>query len=355
MNRKTWQLIGVVFACWTVNGLLAAADLLTMRDPSGRPMAIFLALKASLLGAWLWVPFALGLLWLVRRFPIEPGQLARSLPVHAAAVVAVVVLRAVLIYSLNPWVGWWAATPDFSAVLIRSIVNNTFLSWLVIGVGHALLFSARSRERERQTLALQTQLSEARLVALSSKLNPHFLFNALNSIAELVHRDAAAADRMIVGLSALLRNSLERSGDAQVPLHEELRLLGFYLDIEKVRLGPRLRVEWQVEDAALSAQLPPLLLQPLVENAVRHGISRRLTPGVVVVRAFRSNQRLVLEVQDDGAGSGEPTPGCGTGLKTTRARLECLYGEDFTFGLQHASSGTLVHIEIPFAAMQEAA
>ena len=356
MKRNTLRLVLAVFACWTINGLLASADLLTMREVTGQPVAIFNALKASLVGSWLWVPFALALLWLVRRFPIEPGTIAKSVIVHSLAVVALVVLRAVLIYELNPWIGWWPAPVQFSTVLARSIVNNAFLAWLVIGVGHALLFASRSRERERHALALQSQLSEARLAALSSKLNPHFLFNALNSIAELVHRDAVAADRMIVGLSALLRSSLERAGADQVPLHEELRLLGHYLEIEKVRLGARLHVDWQIEDASLSAQLPPLVLQPLVENAIRHGISRRLTPGRVIVRAFRDKERLILEVHDDGGAATVANSGFGTGLKTTRARLECLYGDDFAFGLQpDVGQGTLVRMEIPYLTLRAAA
>jgi signal transduction histidine kinase len=356
MTRKTWYLVLAVFACWTINGLLASADLLTMRDAAGHPMAVFNALKASLVGSWLWAPFALGLLWLVRRFPIEPGGIVRALAVFSLAVAAIVVLRAVLIYTLNPWMGWWATPVAFSTVLARSIVNNVFLSWLVIGVGHALLFASRNRDRERQALALQGQLTEARLSALSSRLNPHFLFNALNSIAELVHRDPAAADRMIVGLSALLRSSLERSGTMQVPLHEELRLLGYYLDIEKVRLGSRLHVEWQIQAASLAAMVPPLLLQPLVENAVRHGISRRLTPGVVIVRAEHSAGRLMLEVHDDGGVDAPTSAGFGTGLSTTRARLECLYGANFSFELNcDTGAGTVARMVIPFVLMKEAA
>lgn len=352
MNKKTWILVLVVFAAWTVNGLVAAVDLMSMRNASGEYLSFAYAAKLSLSGAWMWVPFALFLLWLVPRFPIEQGRIVSSVLVLTVAVLAVVSARAVLIYALNPWFLWYDEQPAFQAVLIRSLVNNQFQSWLIIGVGHALLFSQRARERERQATVLQSQLADARLAALASRLNPHFLFNALNSIAELVHRDAVAADRMIVGLSALLRSSLEKTAAQEVALQEELRLVGYYLDIEKIRLGERLRVQWQVDSDTLAAQVPPLLLQPLVENAVRHGISRRLTPGLLVVRAHHASGRLVLEVQDDGGASTAASPGCGTGLQTTRARLEHLYGDDFRFELQRDEhERTVVRLEIPFKSL----
>jgi len=356
MTKKTWIVVLFVFAGWTVNGLIATVDMMTMRNASGDFLTFAYAAKLSLGGAWLWVPFALGLLWLVPRFPIEPGRILSSVLVLMAAALVVVSARAVMIYSLNPWMHWYDVQPQFSAVLVRSLVNNLFQSWLIIGVGHALLFSALARERERQAIVLQSQLADARLEALAGRLNPHFLFNALNSIAELVHRDAGAADRMIVGLSALLRSSLEKSGTQEVALQEELRLVGYYLDIEKIRLGDRLRIEWQIDPGTLPALVPPLLLQPLVENAVRHGISRRLTPGTLVVRAQARDGRLLLDVQDDGGAIAAPRPGWGTGLATTRARLEHLYGTDFNFDIQrHENGQTHVRLAIPLRMLQEAA
>src|SRR5207342_65641 len=190
----------------------------------------------------------------------------RGLLLHGTAVAAIVLVRAVYIYALDPYLHWYETAPAFADVLLQSVWNNLFQAWLFVGVGHALYFAARAAERERQAAQLQQQLTDARLSALSSQLNPHFLFNALNSIAELVHRDAAAADSMIVGLSALLRNSLEA-----------------------------------VAPEARAALVPPLLLQPLVENAVRHGISRRLGAGTIRVLAMREGAQLRLEVHDDGA------------------------------------------------------
>lgn len=355
MNKKTWIVVLVVFACWTVNGLIGTADMMMERNPSGDHWSFADSARYALTSAWMWVPFALGLLWLVPRFPIEPGRIVSSVLVLMTAALAVVGARAVLIYSFNDWGHWYEVLPAFPVVLSRSVVNNLFQVWLIIGVGHALLFSVKARERERQAIVLRAELADARLEALAGRLNPHFLFNALNSIAELVHRDAGAADRMIVGFSALLRSSLEKSGSLEVALEEELRLVGYYLDIEKIRLGDRLRVEWQVDAGTLSALVPPLLLQPLVENAVRHGISRRLTPGALVVSAQARGGQLLLEVLDDG-GAAAATPGCGTGLATTRARLEHLYGSNFSFDMQRDDNGqTRARLAIPLRLLRAAA
>lgn len=356
MNRKALLVVLVVCAWWTLNGLATGLDWMTMRDAAGQAVPWTKAMPASMVGAWGWVPFSLLLIWAVFRFPLDPGRIGRSLLALNIAVVLVIVLRAVFIFSLDRWLHWYDQTPTFSEVLQQSVRNNLFQSWLMIGVAHALLYAQRAHQRGQQAVRLQAQLADARLSALSSQLNPHFLFNALNSVAELVHSDPDAADRMIVGLSALLRSSLDKSGTQVVGLQEELRLLGHYLDIEKVRLGKRLRVHWSVAPETLAAQVPPLLLQPLVENAVIHGISRRIAPGWISVRAYcDSRDRLLLEVQNDSADSEAPG-GHGIGLATTRARLECLYGADFELDLQRGEDvGTLVRLALPLRRLKEAA
>lgn len=357
MRRSAPVLFLITTVWWTLNGLAVASEWMRMHDAQGQLIAASRALPASLIGAWGWVPLTLGLFWLARRSPIEPGRIGRALAVHCAAVAGVVLLRAVYIYALDPYLHWYDAPPGFGEVLLQSVWNNLFQTWLFIGAGHALLFWERARDREQQTLRLQSQLADARLAALSSQLNPHFLFNALNSIAELVHRDADAADRMIVGLGALLRRSLETSSATEVPLQEELRLLGHYLDIEAIRLGPRLQVDWQVAPDTLAALVPPLILQPIVENAIRHGISRRLAPGRVTVAARRERDRLLLEVCDDGqAAAGRPEPGSGIGLATTRARLECLYGGDHSLSLEiDPARGARVALSLPLRRARQAA
>jgi LytS/YehU family sensor histidine kinase len=371
MTRRTIWLCLAVFGWWTLNGLAVGAEWMTMRDAAGQAVTWRKAMPPSMAGAWGWVPLALGLFWLADRHPIERGRIGRALALHAVAVAAIVLVRAVYIHSLDPWLHWYATPPTFGAVLLQSVKNNLFQAWMVVGVAHAVVYAARARQREEQSTRLQAQLAEARLAALSSQLNPHFLFNALNSIAELVHRDANAADRMIVGLAALLRSSLDQARNQEVPLSEELRLLGHYLDIEKIRLGDRLRVDWAIAPGVDAALVPPLLLQPIVENAVRHGVSRRVTPGRIGVSARREAGRLVLEVTDDGGGlapagaasgrstdaaSGAPSGTAGLGLATTRGRLECLYGADAWLELAASpQGGMLARLSLPLREWEAAA
>ena len=355
MNKKIAWLVAAVFAWWTLNGLAVGTQWMLMRDASGATVPFWHAMPASMIGAWGWAPLSLGLVWLAFRHPIRTGRVGRGLLLHGAAVAAIVLVRAVFIYTLDPWLHWYDAPPRFAEVLLQSVWNNLFQAWLFVGVSHALYFAARAGERERATVQLQAQLTDARLAALSSQLNPHFLFNALNSIAELVHRDPDAADGMIVGLATLLRHSLESSATQEVPLDEELRLLGHYLDIERIRLGERLRVEWSVAPEARAALVPPLLLQPLVENAVRHGISRRLTPGTIRVQARREDGCLAIEVHDEGQGD-SAGGGFGIGLATTRQRLEALHGAAASLELQPApGGGTVARLRLPFRSLRQAA
>lgn len=356
MNKKVALLCAAVVLWWSLNGIAVGTQWMLMVDASGQGIGFWKAMPASMVGAWGWIPLALALIWLARRHPIEPERIGRSLLVHLAAVVAIVVIRAIYIFVLDPWFHWYDSPPTFSEVLIQSVWNNFFQAWMVIGVAHALYHSERARVREAQAIRLQSQLADARLAALSSQLNPHFLFNALNSIAELVHRDPVAADAMIVGLSALLRSSLEKAGSQEVMLDEEFKLLGHYLDIEKIRLGDRLRVEWDVAPETRHAQVPPLLLQPLVENAVRHGVGGRLTPGLIRIVARREDSRLLLEVHDDGGELVAGSAGFGIGLGTTRARLEALYGSAGVLELlSGAGSGTVARLMLPFHQLRQAA
>ena len=356
MKRKTALLLALVVLWWTLNGLAVGTQWMLMTDASGQDVTFWRAMPPSMIGAWGWIPLALALFWLAARFPIESGLILPRLALHAGAVLAVIGFRAVFIYLLDPFLHWYESAPDFQEVLVQSVWNNFFQAWLVIGVGHALVFNDRVREREAQASRLASQLAEARLEALSSRLNPHFLFNALNSIAELVHRDADAADRMIIGLSALLRSSLEQAAHSEVPLEDELRLLGHYLDIEKIRLGERLRVEWDVAPDTREALVPPLLLQPLVENAVRHGISRRLSPGSIRVQAQRQGGELQIEIRDDGNEPGSAGGGFGIGLATTRDRLGALYGGAASLELRRGDGpGTSACLSLPFRRRRQAA
>ncbi|MEO5799358.1 MAG: histidine kinase, partial [Gemmatimonadales bacterium] len=214
----------------------------------------------------------------------------------------------------------------------------------------------QARDRERRAAQLRADLAQSRLQALRGQLHPHFLFNTLNTIAALVHRDPDGAERVTSRLGDLLRETLQEDGETEVPLRRELTFLERYAEIQQTRFADRLSVVIEVPAEALDALVPSLILQPLVENAIRHGIEPRAAKGTVRVSARRNGHRLELEVHDDGVGiaadggNGHGTSGCGVGLRNTRMRLQELYGETnhaFTIG-PALGGGTVASVSLPW-------
>jgi two-component system LytT family sensor kinase len=226
---------------------------------------------------------------------------------------------------------------------------------IVLIVHHAIDYYRRYEEGRRRATELEAQLAKAQLAALRMQLQPHFLFNTLHAISELVHSDPEAAERMIARLSDFLRLTLEHSGTMEVSLEQELEFVKRYLEIEKMRFEERLRVDLQVDPETLQARVPNLILQPLVENALRHGVARRARDGILRIRCSRVNGRLAMQVADNGPGaSGEI--GEGVGLSNTRERLERLFGDQHRFELSNAPGGGFeATIEIPFASWTRSA
>jgi LytS/YehU family sensor histidine kinase len=220
--------------------------------------------------------------------------------------------------------------------------------WIVVGIAHAFSLSRRAQERERSAAELTARLAEARLQALRMQLHPHFLFNTLNAITTLVHKDPRAADEMIGNLSELLRATLDTSGQ-EVPLSREFDFLNRYLEIQRVRFGDRLRVEREIDAAALSVRVPTLILQPLVENAIRYGIEPYTAPGLIQITASRTADTLRLRVRNTGGpGAIEPKPSTGIGIANTQARLQALYGHRARMTLSKGASGDFTaDVEIP--------
>jgi LytS/YehU family sensor histidine kinase len=225
------------------------------------------------------------------------------------------------------------------------------LYWVIVIACWATNYYRESRERERRALELETSLSKANLQALKMQLQPHFLFNTLNSISALVHENPDAADEMLGSLSDLLRMSLEFSDQHEVTLRQELEFLDCYLSIQQTRFGSRLRISKNIEPATLEARVPTFVLQPFVENAVQHGIEPRKSGGTITLRAWQADQRLHLEISDDGQGlaaSGVTVLREGIGLANSKARLRELYGADHQFSLKrNATGGVCVALEIP--------
>src|SRR6185369_4509061 len=196
------------------------------------------------------------------------------------------------------------------------------------------------REREIHAAALEAQLAQAQLQTLKMQLQPHFLFNTLNSISALNHEDPRAANRMIARLSELLRLTLENDGAQEVSLHQELDFLKRYLEIQQVRFGDRLKVHFDVAPETMDARVPNLLLQPLVENAIQHGLAPFSAPGEIHIHASRENGLLCLRIADSGPGLPASTPSGapdGIGLANTRARLQQLYGDAHRFELRNGA------------------
>jgi len=303
---------------------------------------------------------AIGVLWFCGKNRLEPGKTKRWLLAHLAAACLFSALYVFL-------TSWWVAGersvlhPEkiltFSYVLkrmgIHYFVMNLIVFWLVVFGYVGWHYYQRYCEREFQAAELRRELVEAKLNALRMQLNPHFLFNTLHAISALIHEDPEAADRMVARLSELLRLSLDQTKPQEVPLSEELSFLDRYLEIECTRFGDRLKIERQVQDEAQSAMVPFLLLQPLVENAVRHGIEPREKTGHIAIVARRNNGMLELRVRDDGAGlptTDAPPARQGVGLSNTQSRLKHLYGEHFKFELSDLPEGGLeARIAIPYS------
>lgn len=316
------------------------------------------ALLPSLTSWYVWALLAPGILWLASRFRFESGHRAVSLPVHLGAGIMFAFVHAVLGHLAT------RAIPSLPEVALTrqffvSRLHFNLLTYLAVVVGWNLVDTyRRERERDLRASQLEARLAEARLRALQTQLHPHFLFNTLHAISTLMHRDVEAADRMLARLSDLLRLTLENAGTQEVRLKEELDFLEQYLEIERTRFGDRLTVELEVDPDTLDAMVPNLILQPLVENAIRHGVAPRAEPGWIGLRTTRRAGELRVTIEDDGPGlpKGGPlalaaSPGAsgGVGLANCRARLRQLYGADARLELGTAPEGGLrVSLRIPY-------
>ena len=294
--------------------------------------------------------------WAVReqlaraRWPVQvlvhaAGALAYSV-VHTAVMMA---LRVALMHELPaPFDSWWSYTlAQYLTQLDWLLMTYLFL----VGLAHALAYRRESEARALNSAQLETRLVEAQLQALQRQLHPHFLFNTLNTISGLIRTDADAADVMIDRLGDLLRMTLHTSGTQEVPLKDELDVLQKYVEIEQTRLGDRLHVNMHIHPETLDAQVPNLLLQPLVENAIRHGISPNARPGWIAIHAERTGSQLTIQIRD--SGNGLPPDRLmalnrGVGLENTRARLEHLYRSAYQFAFSNLERGFCVTVRIPF-------
>jgi hypothetical protein len=319
------------------------------------PFHVLLALNLTYWYAW--AALVPGILWLARRYRFGRHTWRRAASMHGLGVLGATCIHAVLTVTARVVimrtlagrdVAWW---PAFHELFFLNFDWEMMTYWAVVGLSHALDFHRESQERALTAAHLQTKLAEAQLQALQRQLHPHFLFNTLHTISALMHRDTMAADAMLARLSDLLRLTLDRIGVQHVPLHEELDFIEKYLDIERTRYGDRLQVRFDIQPETLDASVPNLLLQPLVENAVRHGIAPKIGGGRVEIVARAEGGELHLVVRDDGfgpPGNAAASVGKGVGLTNTRSRLEHLYGSHHRLEFERPAGGGLaVTIVIP--------
>jgi signal transduction histidine kinase len=340
-----WTLLGISFALSTYLG--ARQD--NVQISWERILSGYLA------DFYLWGMLSPLIFLLARRFELRQ-HFPRNVLVHIGASV---VLSGFVISAAAPLV-WYlgyvntARNPTL-AILWR---NNAFsayyfhqgltIYWTTLVVAHALYYYRGLRQREAQTARLTAELAQAQLQALKMQIHPHFLFNTLNSIAALLHKDVEAADRMIARLGDFLRLTLKSSDAPIVDFQQELEFLKCYLDIEHIRFQDRLTVDLDIDPNALTAMVPNLILQPIVENAVRHGVARQTNPGHITIRARREGERLIVRVEDNGPGLQAKSNGSGIGISNTRARLEQFYGSDFRFQIANSTErGASVTLDVP--------
>ncbi|MFN0068320.1 MAG: sensor histidine kinase [Limisphaerales bacterium] len=344
----------LAFSLWTLIGLSFAAQFHVSSATLGRPVSWPRALGYALGDWYVFGLLAVPVFRLAGRVPVEPPQRLRALAVHGVASLAFVLAYMLLRALVAQAQAWLAGEPAgffavFEPLLVKTAPYSLLVYGAIVGVRHAATYYRRAQDRELRAAELEKRLAEARLHALQMQLNPHFLFNTLNAVATLMRRDVPAADRVLVRLGDLLRHALDRTDRQEVPLREELAFLDRYLEIEQTRFGPRLQVERDLDPSVLDAPVPNLLLQPLVETAIKHGVEKQAKPGVIRLTARRDDGVLELIVADNGPGlPAGGVPRARIGLANTQERLAQLYGAAGSLGLRgREGGGTEAVVRVP--------
>jgi two-component system, LytTR family, sensor kinase len=362
IKKNRWQNWVIGFAFWTIIGLsFASRPLLLSYLEDWEKVPWQWILSSYLIDFYLWGAASFFIFRLSQRFPIEREHIAGRLMLHLSfSFVFSFVVLAVSILAM--WFLGYSNKTEFSTLnnFFRETIFHPYLLhqglliyWGTLMASHAFEYYRQLQEGRLRTAELASQLSQAQFSALKMQIHPHFLFNTLNSIAALLHKDVEAADRMIARLSDFFRLTLKSSNEPAVTLGEELEFLRNYLEIEKIRFQDSLQVKIEIEPDVLEAQVPNLILQPLVENAIRHGVAKRTSAGLLKIQARHERDRLLIEIDDNGPGlkSKDGTKvNYGVGLENTRARLDRSYDGDFYFDIaeKQDDEGTIVKIDIPF-------
>ncbi|MBC3875823.1 sensor histidine kinase [Undibacterium flavidum] len=360
MNQRTHKWL-LYWSIWMLLGLYMATMDLT-RFPSANFIGHLLPM--NLLQNIAWGLGGLGVIAIARHWPLVEFNRRElknwSIELLACAVIAalsLVLLWAVnLMYVEQPYLEKMLANPGQSLMRFFSMYFHVslLLMWAVLGGWHSMHIYQKYRQREVEAAQLESRLAQAQNAALQMQLRPHFLFNTLNSISALIHSDADKADRMVSGLADLLRMTLDSGSSQQIPLSREIAIIDAYLNIELIRFQDRLQASIEVPATCQNALVPAFLLQPLVENSIKHGVADNVNLSTIDIRVRQEDQWLILEVLDNGKGLGTRTRngnGCGMGIGTqnTEARLQLLYQSQHSFTLENIPGlGTRALVRIPF-------
>jgi len=358
--KMNWRRAALLFVGWTlVSVIFAGISYAAAIGENNKEFGFVSALRLNLVQFYVWAILTLFVFRFCRRFPIELRPLnVRNLLLYFPALISFAgihqVIHLAVLWSISPrWRQKYPALMDcYRAYFAFGFYIDLIIALLIVVAVHALLYYQNFRASELAQSSLKTQLAQAQLRALKMQLHPHFLFNTLHSISSLVLEDPPKANSMIARLGDFLRLTVENSEQQLVTLKEETEFLRCYLDIEQVRFGDRLTVAFELEPQTLSAQLPHLILQPIVENAIQHAIGPRATRGQIKIEAKRLDSLFRVAITDNGPGitsnPNSPAKKC-LGLTNVRTRLQQIYGSDFRFELTNGENeGLTVIMEIPF-------
>jgi len=362
-SQKSRGLSGsaMVFAAATAIGLFFTAQIYFTAASLGRSVSWGQALYWAL-GDWYeWALLAPLVFWLCRTFRFDRQIWPKNLGIHAVAGFFLAAVHAVLCALAARFQGWVTHQPVFFGSALRALLANRLhynfaVYWVIVFAWQARNYHRSLRESEQESAELSARLALAQLQTLRMQLNPHFLFNTLNAVSSMMLTDVPRANAMLARLAELLRLALNNPRQAEVPLHQEIDFLSRYLDLQKIRFGDRLILEMAVDPATLQAAVPNMILQPIVENAIRHAVEHRESDGRIELRATAENSRLVLSVSDNGPGAPinrtrVPIDGESEhiGLSNSRERLHKLYGEEQSMDLvENAMGGITARLSLPF-------